>query len=74
MAVDEEPKVERAAERTAPESGESTTTLDAEPTTQADAGENAAKGQRGVRKHLIALSIVLCQLVVVCWRGAFRLR
>ncbi|KAL7949386.1 MFS general substrate transporter [Trichoderma barbatum] len=64
MAIDEELKVDRPTEQPTPGSGESTTTIDVEPTTQTDAGEDVDKGQRGVRKHLIALSIVLCQLVV----------
>lgn len=68
MAIDEELKLDRPADQSTPEPGESTTTIDVEPTIQTEAGEDVAKGQQGTRKHLIALSIVLCQLVVVCGR------
>ncbi|KAL6815408.1 MFS general substrate transporter [Trichoderma sp. SZMC 28013] len=65
MAADKELEVDRPNEQSTPESGESTTTIDAEPTNQREAaGEDVVKGDKGIRKHLIALSIVLCQLVV----------
>ncbi|KAM0261827.1 hypothetical protein ACHAQJ_002030 [Trichoderma viride] len=66
MAIDEELKVEpfRPTEQSTPDSGESTTTINAETTVQIEGGEGVAKGQQGIRMHLIALSIVLCQLIV----------
>ncbi|RFU77230.1 efflux pump antibiotic resistance [Trichoderma arundinaceum] len=64
MAVEEELKVDQTTEQPAPDSGDSTTTIDAEATVQTQGGGDAAKGEQGMRKHMIALSIVLCQLVV----------
>lgn len=72
MAIDEKMKVDTSQppEQSTPNSDGSTTTIDAEPTVPTEAERNVAKEQQGTRKHLIALSIVLCQLVVVC--GSFR--
>lgn len=68
MAIDEESKVDtsRPPEQSAPSSDESTTTIDAEPAIPTEVEGDLSKEQQGIRKHLIALSIVLCQLVVVC--------
>jgi hypothetical protein len=73
MAIDEKLKVDsfQPAEQPTPGSGDSTTTIDAEVAVQTEGGEDVTKGQQGVRKHLIALSIVLCQLVVVCGRSDY---
>lgn len=68
MAIDEEMKVDtcRPPEQSTPNSDGSTTTIDAEPTVATEAEGGLSKEQQGIRKHLIALSIVLCQLIVVC--------
>lgn len=73
MAFDEESKVDtsRLPEQSAPSSDESTTTIDAEPTIPTGIEGDLSKEQQGIRKHLIALSIVLCQLVVVCGSSGF---
>lgn len=70
MAIDEEMKVDasRPPEQSTPNSDGSTTTIDAEPTVPTEAEGGLSKEQKGIRKHLIALSIVLCQLIVVCGR------
>lgn len=70
MAIDEEMKVDasRPPEQSTPNSDGSTTTIDAEPTVPTEAEGGLSKEQQGIRKHLIALSIVLCQLIVVCGR------
>lgn len=70
MAIDEEMKVDasRPPEQSTPNSDGSTTTIDAEPTVPTEAEGDLSKGKQGIRKHLIALSIVLCQLIVVCGR------
>ncbi|KAM0453360.1 hypothetical protein ACHAO4_004953 [Trichoderma viride] len=66
MAIDEEMKVDasRPPEQSTPNSDGSTTTIDAEPTVPTEAEGGLSKEQQGIRKHLIALSIVLCQLIV----------
>ncbi|UKZ91235.1 uncharacterized protein TrAFT101_006227 [Trichoderma asperellum] len=66
MAIDGESKVDtsRPPEPSAPSPDESTTTIDAEPAIPTEVEGDLSKEQQGIRKHLIALSIVLCQLVV----------
>lgn len=70
MVIDEKLKVDtsRPPEQSSPNPNESTTTIDAEPAAPTEAEEDLSEEQQGMRKHLIALSIVLCQLVVVCDR------
>jgi hypothetical protein len=70
MAIDEELKVDtsRPPEQSTPNSDGSSATIDAEPTVPTETGGDLVKEQQGIRKHLIALSIVLCQLIVVCGR------
>lgn len=73
MAIDGESKVDtsRPPEPSAPSPDESTTTIDAEPAIPTEVEGDLSKEQQGIRKHLIALSIVLCQLVVVCGGSGF---
>lgn len=71
--MDEELKVDtsRPPEQSAPNSDESTTTIDVEPAVPTEVEGDLSKEKQGIRKHLIALSIVLCQLIVVCGISGF---